>query len=372
MSTANPNTGFDRLFVRNMVEAALRIGLLFVLLLLTYDIIRPFLIPIVWGGIIAIAAFPLTRRLESVLGGRRGLSASLITGFFILALVIPTYQLTEALVGTTKTVSTRLSEGGLQIPGPSPSVADWPLVGQRVYDAWMLAHENTQEALVQAAPHLKAVATKAASTIGASLASVGMFVVSLLIAGAFMSYAEASGNMAHRLFIRLGGLKPGEDWAGMCVATVRSVLQGVVGVAVIQTALCAIGLFVMGIPGAPIWSALILFLAIAQLPTVIVAGPIMVYAFGNYATTPAAIFTVWMLIAGFSDTFLKPMLMGRGLSIPMPIILIGAIGGMISAGIIGLFAGAVVLAIWYQLFQSWLEQQPNPEVEAAAAPASRD
>jgi predicted PurR-regulated permease PerM len=135
----------------------------------------------------------------------------------------------------------------------------------------------------------------------------------------------------------------------------------VVGVAVIQTALCAIGLFAMGIPGAPIWSALILFLAIAQLPTIIVAGPIILYALSNYPTTPAVVFTVWMLLAGFSDTFLKPMLMGRGLDIPMPIILIGAIGGMISAGIIGLFAGAVVLAIWYQLFLNWLEQKPLPD-----------
>ncbi|MCB1854513.1 MAG: AI-2E family transporter [Halieaceae bacterium] len=361
MSPANPNTGFDRLFVRNMVEAALRIGLLLVLLVMTYDIIRPFIIPIVWGGIIAIAAFPLARRLEKAIGGRRGLAATLLTLFFVLALVIPTYQVTEALVGATKTISTHLSAGDLQIPGPNPAVAEWPVVGKRVYEAWSLAHENTQEALLKVAPHLKALATKAASTIGATLASVGMFVISLLIAGAFITYAEASGNMAHRLFVRLGGEKPGGEWASMCVATVRSVLLGVVGVAVIQTLLCAIGLFALGIPGSPIWCALILFLAIAQLPTIIVVGPIIAYAFANYATTPATIFTVWMLIAGFSDTFLKPMLMGRGLSIPMPIILIGAIGGMLTAGIIGLFSGAVVLAIWYQLFLAWLEQQPNPE-----------
>lgn len=361
MDPATPNTGFDRLFVRNMVESALRIGLVFILLWMTYDIIRPFLIPIVWGGIIAIAAFPLVKRLQVLLGGRRGLAASLVTVFFILVLVLPAYQLTEALLGAAKSVSAKLSHGELQIPGPNPSVADWPFVGERLYQAWSLAHENTREALEKIAPHLRGTAAKLASTIGVGLASVGMFVISLLIAGGFMSYAEPSGAMAHRLFIRLGGEKPGGEWAAMCVATVRSVLQGVVGVAVIQTALCAIGLFAMGIPGAPIWSALILFLAIAQLPTIIVAGPIILYALSNYPTTPAVVFTVWMLLAGFSDTFLKPMLMGRGLDIPMPIILIGAIGGMISAGIIGLFAGAVVLAIWYQLFLNWLEQKPLPD-----------
>jgi len=142
-----------------------------------------------------------------------------------------------------------------------------------------------------------------------------------------------------------------------------------VGVAVIQTALCGLGLFTMGIPGAPIWTAIILFLAIAQLPTILIVGPIIVYVFAHYGTTPAAIFTAWMLFAGFSDTFLKPMLMGRGLDIPMPIILMGAIGGMITAGIIGLFAGAVVLAIWYMLFKSWMEQTPASDEPTTAEQA---
>jgi predicted PurR-regulated permease PerM len=356
MDPVTPDNGFDKLFVRNMVESALRIGLIFMLLVITYDIIKPFLIPLLWGGIIAIAAFPITRWIEGWLGGRRGLAATLLTMVLILLLVVPCYQLTEALVNDARTITEQLNADQLQIPGPSPSVAEWPLVGEKIYSAWMLAHNNLQEAITQAAPRLKPLAAQAASTFGSGLVGVLMFVVSLMIAGGFMAYAESAGAAANRLFVRLAGPKPGGEWAPMIVATVRSVLQGVVGVAVIQAILCAIGLFVMGIPGAPIWSALILFLAIAQLPTIIVAGPIIIYAFGHYDTTPSIIFMVWMLVAGFSDTFLKPMLMGRGLDIPMPVILIGAIGGMIAAGIIGLFAGAVVLAIWYQLFKSWLEQ----------------
>jgi predicted PurR-regulated permease PerM len=359
MEPTSPNTGFDKLFVRNMVESALRIGLIFLLLAGTYDIIRPFVIPMVWGGIIAIAAFPLVRHIEGWLGGRRGLAATLLTLFLILLLVVPCYQLTEALVKTARTVSEQLNAGQLQIPGPSPAIADWPLVGEKIYDAWLLAHTNLQEAITQAAPRLKPLAAQAVKTLGSGLAGVLLFVVSLVIAGGFMTYAENAGLTARRIFTRLAGPVPGGEWASMIVATVRSVLQGVVGVAVIQASLSALGLFVMGIPGAPIWSALILFLAIAQLPPLIVAGPIIIYAFGNYDTTPTVIFTVWMVIASISDTFLKPLLMGRGLDIPMPVILIGAIGGMIAAGIIGLFAGAVVLAIWYQLFRSWLEQQPE-------------
>jgi len=358
MNPTSPNTGFDPLFVRNMLESALRIGLVFVLLWMTYDIIRPFIIPVIWGGIIAIAAFPLTRRLEAVLGGRRGLAATLVTVLLIVILVVPCYGLTEALVKTARTIASQLSQGHLHLPEPDPAVASWPIVGPKIHEIWTLAHDNLSGALMEVAPRLKTVASHAASTIGAGLFSVLMFVVSLMIAGGFMAYADDSARTAHRLFVRLGGLNPGGDWAAMCVATVRSVLQGVVGVAAIQTALCAAGLFAMGIPGAPIWSALILLLAIAQLPTVIVVGPIILYAFSHYPTTPASVFTVWMVIAGFSDTALRPLLMGRGLDIPMPIILMGAIGGMLAAGIIGLFAGAVVLAIWYKLFNSWMEQTP--------------
>tara|TARA_R110001599_G_scaffold353231_1_gene591019 strand:+ start:97546 stop:98661 length:1116 start_codon:yes stop_codon:yes gene_type:complete len=367
----DPNAGFDTLFVRNMVESALRIGLIFVLLVLTYDIVRPFLLPLAWGGIIAIAAFPLTRRIEGWLGGRRGLAATLLTLFLILFLVVPCYQLTDALLTTVRSLSGQVSVGQLRIPGPNASVADWPIVGEKIYEAWSLAHNNLQEAMMQIAPHLKGAATYMAGMLGSGVASVLMFVVSLAIAGGFMTYADASGAAAHKLFLRLGGEKPGGEWAAMCVGTVRSVLQGVVGVAVIQTALCALGLFILGVPGASIWTALILFLTIAQLPTIILVGPIILYAFAHYGTTPAVIFTVWMLFAGFSDTLLKPLLMGRGLDIPMPIILIGAIGGMISAGIIGLFAGAVVLAIWYMLFKSWMEQTPISEGPATPQKLSR-
>lgn len=357
MDMKTTDIGFDKRFVRNMVESALRIGLIFVLLALTYDIIRPFIIPLVWGGIIAIAAFPLTKRIEGFLGGRRGMAATLLTLFMILILVVPCYQVTESLLKAAKSISNQIQTGGLQIPSPKESVADWPLVGDKVYASWSLAHENFQETLKQVAPRLKSVAAKAASTLGNGLVGILMFVVSLIIAGVFMTYAEAFSRGAHRLFVRLAGEKPGGEWDALCVATVRNVLQGVVGVAFIQATLCAIGIFVLGIPGAAIWSAVILFLAIAQLPALIVVLPLVLYAFNSYDTTPAVIFTVWMFLAGLSDNLLKPLFMGRGLDIPMPVILFGAIGGMVASGIIGLFTGAVVLSICYKVFCIWMEQE---------------
>jgi predicted PurR-regulated permease PerM len=356
MDNEQPGAGFDPLFVRNMIESALRIGFLLVLLTLAYDIVKPFTTPILWGAIIAMAAFPLVKWLQPKLGGRRGLAATLVTLFFILALVIPTWSVKKATVA--------LEAGELKVPPPSANVEQWPLIGESVYKAWSNASTDLEAFAKDNAKQLKELAGGLLKRIGGSLVSVLMFVAALLIAGGFMTYAESCGNAAHRFFVRIGGLQPGGEWATMTVATVRSVLQGVIGVAIIQTVLIGIGLFVMGVPGAPIWTTIILFLAIAQLPPLIILAPIMVWAFSTGDTTSAVIFTVYQLLAGASDSFLKPILMGRGLDIPMPVILIGAIGGMIMSGIIGLFAGAVVLSIFYKLLVLWLAQQAqeSPQV----------
>jgi predicted PurR-regulated permease PerM len=357
MDSNTTDTGFDKLFVRNMLESFLRIGLMFLLLSMTYDIVRPFILPLVWGSIIAIAAFPLTRWVQSKLGGKRGLAASLVTLMFILALVIPSYMFTESMIGAVKKISANLESGSLVVPPPPAKVAEIPLVGKQTYALWLGANEDLDKVLVLVHPQLKAATAKMASTIGGGLVGVLMFVVSLLIAGGMMTYAESSGAFIHRFFVRLGGANPGGEWASLSVATVRSVLQGVVGVAIIQSVLCAIGLFAFGVPAAAVWSAVILFFAIAQLPALIVVAPIVVWAYGASDGTTATIFAVWMILAAASDNVLKPMLMGRGLDIPMPVILFGAIGGMIALGIIGLFAGAVLLSIVYKLFGEWLTQE---------------
>ena len=339
------DTSFDRQFVRNMVESALRIGLIFILLFATLDIIQPFIVPILWGAIIAIAAFPLVKWLEPKLGGRRGLTAGLISFFFILVLVVPTYMVTESLLASVKHIAEQAEQGTLEVPPPPEGVADWPVIGEKVYAGWSEANQNVQAVIEESLPEIKAGLSRMVSAMANGLVGVLMFVISLAIAGGFMAYAEGAGKWAHQFFVRIGGAEPGGEWASLTVATVRSVLQGVVGVAVIQAILCSIGLIAIGIPAASIWSAAILFLAIAQLPALIVVLPTIIWAYGNTGTTAATIFTVWMLAAGLSDNVLKPMLMGRGLDIPMPVILLGAIGGMVAAGIIGLLAGAVVLSI---------------------------
>jgi predicted PurR-regulated permease PerM len=192
------------------------------------------------------------------------------------------------------------------------------------------------------------------------------FIVSIIIAGMLLVNAKSGTDSVEKVSVRLMGEELGKQFTGMAGATIRSVAQGVLGVAVIQAVLAGIGLLVIGVPYAGLWTLLVLLLAIIQLPTIIILGPIIVYVFTITTTVPAVIFMVWSLLVGISDSFLKPLLLGRGLDIPMLVVLLGAIGGMILSGIIGLFVGAVVLAVGYKLFTVWLHEGMEAVKEESA------
>ena len=232
MDNQHPNSGFDPLFVRNMIESSLRIGLLVVLLVLCYDIIKPFTVPILWGAIIAIAAFPLVKWLEPKLGGRRGLSATLISILFLLILVLPVWSATDALLGGIKHVTKGLEGGHLAVPPPPAKVADWPIIGEKLFTAWSGASRDLETFIHANANDIKGLSKSLLKRVGGGLLGILMFVAAIFIAGGFMTYAESCGEAAKRFFVRVGGLNPGGEWAPLVVATVRSVLQGVIGVAV--------------------------------------------------------------------------------------------------------------------------------------------
>jgi predicted PurR-regulated permease PerM len=131
----------------------------------------------------------------------------------------------------------------------------------------------------------------------------------------------------------------------------------------IQAILGGLGCLVVGVPGAGLWALLILLLAVVQLPTILVLGPIIVYVFSTSSTITAVLFMIWSILVGISDAFLKPLLLGRGVDVPMLIVFIGAIGGFITSGIIGLFVGAIVFTAGYKLFLRWLNEDAEPEPE---------
>ena len=354
MSKSNKNLNDE--FTRNAVDAAIRICLIALLAYWCFLIFKPFLIPVLWAIIIAVAIFPLYLKFEALFGKQKKIALTVFTLLALSILIVPSVMLISSTVETAQVLAGKMQAGALQIPAPPDKVADWPIIGESLFSLWSNASENLMTTLSQFSPQLKTAGTWLLTTIAGAGRSVLQFIISIIIAAVFIANAENKKLFSQSLFVRVAG-ETGKDFAVLASATMRSVAQGVLGVAFIQAILAGIGLLVMAVPGAGLWALLVLLLAVMQLPPILILGPIMIYVFSVADTVPAVLFIIWGFLVSGSDAFLKPLLLGRGLDIPMLVILIGAIGGMMMSGIIGLFIGAVVLAIGYELFIAWLKQE---------------
>lgn len=369
MNVPDTVTG-DRNFQKNAMASFIQIAAVVILVFWCLRIIAPFISIVLWGAIIAVALFPLHMKLSGKLGGREKLSSAIFVLLGFVILLVPAYILTDSSVHALKTVGEQLHQGEVEISPPDPSVAEWPLIGDNLYAIWSGAANNLEDTINKFSDQLRHLGSTVVKLAGSMAIGVLQFVLSIIIAGVFLVGAEGSYSMSQKFASSLVGERA-KGLTDLAVETIRSVAKGVLGVAIIQALLSAIGLVVMGIPAAGIWTFIILMLAIMQLPPVIILGPIAVWVFSTADTVPATIFAVYAIIVSGSDSFLKPLFLGRGMETPMLVILLGAIGGMILSGFVGLFIGAVVLAFGYEILKAWMEtdelnnpQQPAPDAEA--------
>ncbi len=361
----------DRAFVRRAVEATVRIGLVVGLVVWCYYIVKPFVTPVLWAVILAVALFPVFKWLKSKFGGRGGLAAGVLTIVFLGILIVPIALLSTSTIESVQTVTKGIQDGTLAVPPPPDSVAEWPVVGEKLFFFWTQAADNLQKFFSRYRQQLKPVWAFVVKQAASAGAAALLFVISILIAGLLMAKADGAVAATTAVATRLAG-EDGESMVNTAGATIRSVVQGVLGVAIIQSLLSGVGMLLVGVPGAGLWAGLILILAIMQLPPILVLGPVIVYVFTSASTVTAVIFLIFALVISASDAFLKPIFLGRGVAVPMPVILIGAIGGMMFSGIVGLFIGAVVLALGYQLATAWIgrdTQEDDGGGETEPAPA---
>jgi predicted PurR-regulated permease PerM len=156
----------------------------------------------------------------------------------------------------------------------------------------------------------------------------------------------------------------------LMAATIRGVALGVIGVALIQSVLLGGGFFAIGIQAAGPLTLIALLLGVMQVPLILLTLPVVGYVFATEPTQAAIIFLIWNVIVGLSDNILRPLMLGRGVEVPMPVILIGVIGGMIVDGLVGLFVGPVLLAVSYVLLLEWLQQNPVDDPHRSDEPTS--
>lgn len=353
-----------------LMEVLIRFGLIAVLIYLCAHVFAPFTGILLWGLIMAVALYPLHQKLAKRCGNRQGRASTVMVLGVVLVLGVPMLMLGNSFGSHLHEVYGQLDAGTLEIAPPSESVAEWPIVGERVYEGWNNMATDLPEALKRNEMQVKALSKK---MLGAALnGAKAMFLLfgAFVIAGVMMAYGRAGIDAMRRVFNRFVGEASGAKLQALCTGTVRSVAVGVLGVALIQAILFGLGFMLIGLKAAGVLALITLFIGIIQVPALIVALPVIAYMWtgGDGGTAMNVVFTIYFIIAALSDNVLKPMLLGRGVDAPMPIILIGALGGMVSAGFIGLFIGAVVLAVGYKVFMTWVaENSSEDRPENAAA-----
>jgi predicted PurR-regulated permease PerM len=354
--------GAERSRIDLALEASIHIGLSILVVTACLLILRPFVPLVTWGIIIAVAAYPSFKRSEAALGGRGTLAAAIFTLVLLILLIVPVVLLAGTLVEGVQTMATHFREGTLVIPPPPAGVKYWPIIGAPVNKLWSLAATDLGQALRSFAPQIKAVMYSVFTASAGFGFTLLQFLLSILVAGALLAKAQAAYEVTCLLTKRLFG-KRGPEFQQLMGATIRSVTTGILGVAFIQSVLAGLGFLVVGLPGAGLWAVVFLVAAVLQVGMLVLI-PAVVYVFAVSSMTKAAIFLIWCAIVGLIDNVLKPILLGRGVAVPIVVVFLGAIGGFVTLGIIGLFVGAIVLSVGYTLFLVWINEGSPANQEA--------
>ena len=353
---------YEELRVRlshDLMQVALRALLLILMLWICVKLLLPFAPLLVWSLILAVTLYPVQQKLARQLGNRPRLSASIVAILGLLLLGVPSIMLGVPLIEQLISSLIAWRTEGRSIPAPDASVKDWPLIGSALYEVWLAISDNLQGYLRSHADEVRAALSRVVSGTGGVITTVLTFAGALVIAVVIMVYGEQSSHGARRIAVTLVGGERGANLQRLAVATIRSVAAGVIGVAFVQALLLGFGFLWAEIPGAGIWALVALILGIIQLPAILIVLPVLGWLWGFHEgdVVRTTMMTVYFVVAGLSDNIMKPLLLGRGVEVPMPVVLLGALGGMIWMGLIGLFLGSVILSVGYQLFWAWVAQE---------------
>jgi predicted PurR-regulated permease PerM len=337
---------------RTMIILAVRIGCLALLCYWTLYIIWPFLAILVWSVILAVALYPTFDWLVARLHYRPA-AAALITIVTLLIIFGPATKLGYSLVEYIHTEIEAFRRGDPVIPQPPDWVKTLPLIGGELDDYWKNATSNLSETVKEWAPDLRPYAVSFLTVAGHVGLGLLNFVIATIIAGFLFVPGPALVEGAKHV-LRLVATDRGEEFLVLAGATIRNVARGVIGISVLQALLAGMGMLVAHVPAAGLLSFLVMFFGVIQVGAWIVLVPLVIWSwFGLSDHTHAVLFILYMVPVALLDNILRPFVMAKGLTTPMPVILVGVLGGTLAHGILGLFIGPIVLSIAWQLLMVW-------------------
>jgi predicted PurR-regulated permease PerM len=335
-----------------VLHIAIRLGLLAALIYWSFILLRPFLPILVWSVVLAVALYPVFDWLSSHLGHRPRIAAILTTLMVLAVFLAPATWLGIGLVDGLRDISDELTSGDLVLPAPPDSVRDWPLVGTQFYEFWSKASINLQATLREIAPYLKPLAGPILAIAGSAGTGTIKFILSVILAGFLF---VPGPRLAATIRNNLARIVPerSKDFMALAGATIRTVAQGVIGVAVLQSLLAGAGLKIAGVPHAGVLAFAVLVLGIVQIGSAPILFPVIIWIWTVKEPGAAVLITIYLVLVGLSDNAIKPLLMGRGLSTPVLVIFMGVVGGTLAHGIVGLFVGPIILAVAWELLIAW-------------------
>lgn len=340
-----------------VIQIAIRLGLLVFLIYWSFILLRPFIPILAWASVLAVALYPTFDWLSVHLGHRPRIAAITITIVILAVFLGPAAWLGLGLVEGLRTMSEYLSSGEVQIPAPPASVGSWPIIGKPLYEFWTQASLNLEAAFRQVAPYLKPLTGMILAFAASAGTGTLKFLASVAIAGFLLPSGPRIVAVIRKMLVRI--VPEGKtDFLALAGATIRTVTQGVIGVAVLQSLLAGVGMKLAGVPHAGVLAFAVLVLGIVQVGSAPILLPVIIWVWMVKEAGTAVLITIYLVLVGLSDNALKPLLMGRGLSTPVIVIFVGVLGGTLAHGIVGLFVGPIILAVAWELLMAWGRNEP--------------
>lgn len=353
---------------RDLTRTTLAVLCLGGLLATTFWVLRPFLAPLIWATMLVIATWPLLRRLQARLGNRRGLAVAAIMSVLLLVVVIPIALILGVLITRAPDFVAwvqNLMHTGL--PPPPAWIAKVPMVGARAADAWTdLAASGPEGLAARVEPYTQALTGWLVSQAGGAGLLLLHLLLTLVIATVLFAKGEAFATNVRQFARRLAGER-GESVALLAARSVRAVAFGVVITALVQAVMGGIGLIIAGVPFPGLLTAVMFVASVAQIGAAPVLAIAAIWLYCHDASGWGTAMIVWTVAVGSLDNVIRPILIKKGVDLPLLLVFAGVVGGLIAFGPVGLFTGPVVLATGHTLLKSWVAEhdpaaaQPSPQ-----------
>lgn len=353
--------------ITRIVLLVLLIGLL---LLGSFWTLLPFLGALIWAVTIAVATWPLLMLVQQKTGGRRAVAVIIMTVLILLVFIIPVWVAISTVLEAADRSPALVHDFMVRGVGEPPAwVANVPLVGQRVALSWQELAAGGPQALADfVRPYTSAAAAWAISVTGEIGRLILQFLLILVLTAILYSQGETAARGALAFGRRIGDER-GERTIRLAGQAIRSVALGVIVTALVQSILAGLGLWVCTVPHAGLLAAIIFVLGVAQLGPLPILIPAIVWLYWIGSSGWGTALLIWALPVGALDNVLRPILIRRGVQLPMLLIIGGVIGGLVSFGVLGLFVGPVILAATYTLAREWVnEGQAGPPDVGQAPP----